>query len=72
MCRDAVRQGLVDPESARFEGEQYTGAVEGRRVYVLTVNSKNRMGGYSGRRRMTCTFNAAGQLEGRPVDTTGL
>lgn len=58
-CRDAVRAELVDPESARFEAEQFVGEDAGRRVYRLVVNAKNRMGGYAGREGRVCQFDMA-------------
>ena len=64
-----MREGLVDPESARFQDEKYLGALPHVRMYEVTVNSKNRMGGYSGRRKMMCSFlTSTGKLERAPVE----
>lgn len=45
---DAVRESLVDPDSAKFgEIVEYTEKEGGERACVM-VNAKNRMGGYTG------------------------
>lgn len=66
---DAVRQNLIDPESARF-GEiiEYTDKDGSARVCV-EVNAKNRMGGYVGEKLMTASraedgnWSAGGNLD---------
>lgn len=48
QMREAVREHLLDPESARF-GQLFRGRADG--VICGTVNARNRMGGYAGQTR---------------------
>jgi len=56
--RASVRNGLIDPESARFDPVVAGRTPEGEVVVCGWVNSKNRMGGYAGKQPFT------GQLVG--------
>ena len=57
LCRDAIRLGLYDPQSAQFDTERLYAERPDERVYELTVNAKNRFGGYVGRERMFCAVS---------------
>lgn len=43
-----VRESLIDPGSAKFGKSTFTKGAKGESYACLTVNSKNRMGGYTG------------------------
>lgn len=60
--KDAVREGLIDPESARFGEISYSD--KGERACV-EVNAKNRMGGYTGDKQMVV---AKFEGEWTPID----
>lgn len=45
QLQSLVKQGLIDPDSARFSAMHYSAATGGA---CGRVNSKNRMGGYAG------------------------
>ncbi|AUC97075.1 hypothetical protein CWS35_24640 [Bradyrhizobium sp. SK17] len=47
-AQDSVRERLVDPSSAQFDGLRLVSSEDGKFVCGY-VNSKNRMGGYAGR-----------------------
>lgn len=53
-CREAVRATLVDPASAQFSDESLNATYPDERVYKLTVNARNRLGGYAGPRVVYC------------------
>lgn len=59
-CQGAVKKGLKDPDSARFDGwtatEVSTSGAEGDRHFSAsgTVNAKNGFGGYTGGQPYTC------------------
>ena len=55
-CRVAIRATLTDPDSAQFEGEHLVAQDAHERIYTLTVNAKNRMGGYAGRHDENCAI----------------
>ena len=61
-CRKAITATLIDPDSAQFSEEHFGFEKEreiGRdRVYLLTVNAKNRMGGYAGRKVTYCNVDS--------------
>lgn len=52
-CRAALRATLIDPESAQFSEERLSSATP-ERVYALTLNARNRLGGYVGRQARLC------------------
>jgi hypothetical protein len=58
-CHSAVRERLVDPTSAVFGPPIRTTLSTGQRNYVLPVNARNRMGGYSGREQWVCFVSDA-------------
>jgi len=57
LCRAAIQERLYDPRSAQFDGERLYVERPDERVYELTVNAKNRLGGYVGRERMFCAIS---------------
>ncbi|WP_057884189.1 hypothetical protein [Tsuneonella troitsensis] len=59
-----IREGLIDPESARF-GEliEYTDD-EGDQLACIMVNAKNRMGGYTGEKMMLAVKGEDGKWRG--------
>jgi len=60
-CKGAILAKLIDPESARFTEPMVVDLNSGRNARFI-VNSKNRMGGYSGREPFICEFDAAGEV----------
>lgn len=48
---------LIDPSSAQFSSEKLNVEYPDERVYELTVNAKNRFGGYVGPERMFCAVS---------------
>jgi len=55
-CKTAVKDALVDPDSAKFETGYRRYEFPRGHAYLMTVNSKNRMGGYAGKQQVDCTF----------------
>lgn len=54
---DAVREALVDPDSAKFGEITIVDAGSGK-MACATVNARNRMGGYTGDTQMVVGFDA--------------
>jgi uncharacterized lipoprotein YajG len=60
---DVVRENLIDPDSAQFgEIVEYTGR-DGDAEACVMVNSKNRMGGYTGESVVVVQKDADGNWE---------
>ena len=47
-CRAALRSTLIDPGSAQFSDEALDAVYPDEWVFRVTLNAKNRMGGYAG------------------------
>ena len=71
-CEGRITMQLKDPDSAKFEqplrlGFRRTSGGQILRDYAVYVNAKNSYGGYTGKKRWTCSFD---QLE-RTVQWVG-
>lgn len=64
-AEDVVRRTLVDPDSAKFEGTEFSSKTGGACGYV---HSKNRMGGYVGLTMFVVTKD--GDVSFEPNDNT--
>lgn len=56
-ARKAVEQTLIDPQSAQFEDLKIVGTVEEGRLVCGTINARNQVGGYAGRRPFVFVFD---------------
>jgi hypothetical protein len=56
-ARRAVEQTLIDPQSAQFEDLKIVGTVEEGRLVCGTINARNQVGGYAGRRPFVFVFD---------------
>lgn len=59
-CRTAIQGLLVDPLSAQFTGEKRVSGDHTATTYSLTVNARNKLGGYSGREVRECSVDPTG------------
>lgn len=61
--KDAVKQVLIDPDSARF-GEIINFKSDTiRKATCVEVNSKNRLGGYAGKKVFVVFYSKDGEIE---------
>lgn len=58
-CKEAIRATLIDPQSAQFSGDRVDAVYNDEITVGVTVNAKNRFGGYVGREEKFCRVDKA-------------